>query len=142
MNGTKVFVDSDVVISSLLSEKGAAYFLLNKQKDKFTISNLSKKEIKEVADSLEISRDKLQSLIKKKLKTIKLAANLEKIKKDFKDYTSDPNDAHIVAGAAKVKAKFLLTYNMRHFNRQKISEDFGITVLTPAQYLQYLRSLE
>lgn len=71
-----------------------------------------------------------------------MAANLEKIHKDFKDYTWDPDDAHIVAGAAEAKTKFLLTYNIRHFNIQKIKEDFDITVLTPAQYLQYLRSLE
>lgn len=47
-----------------------------------------------------------------------------------------------MAGAVEIKAKFLLTYNIRHFQRQKISEDFGIVVFTPAQYLQYLRSLE
>lgn len=141
MSKRVVFVDSDVIISSLLSEKGAAYFLLNQQKDKFTISNLSKKEIRKVADRLEIGQDKLESLTKG-LKTIKLTKGLTKIKMDFEDYTSDPDDAHIVAGAVKAKAKFLLTYNIRHFNRQKISGKFGIIVLTPAQYLQYLRSLE
>lgn len=141
MNKDKVFVDSDVIISSLLSTKGAAYFLLNKQKDKFTISNFSKKEIRKVADRLEIGQDKLESLTKR-LKTIKLTQDLTKIKRDFKDYTSDVNDAHIVAGAVRAKAKFLLTYNIRHFNRQKISGNFGIIVLTPAQYLQYLRSTD
>lgn len=142
MSKRAVFVDSDVIISSLLSTKGAAYLLLNEQKDKFAISNLSKKEIRQVADRLEISRDKLQNLIKGRLETVKLTKNLTKIKKDFKDYTSDVNDAHIIAGAAQTKVKFLLTYNIRHFDRQKISKDFGITVLTPGQYLQYLRSLE
>lgn len=142
MSKDKVFVDSDVVISSLLSTKGAAYLLLNNQKSKFAISNVSKKELEKVTDRLEISQNKLQSLTKRRLKTVKLTKDLTKIKRDFKDYTNDPDDAHIVAGAAEAKAKFLLTYNIRHFNRQKISEDFGITALTPAQYLQYLRSLE
>ena len=142
MSKIAVFVDSDVVISSLLSTKGAAFFLLKEQKGTFTISNISKKEIREVADRLEIDRDKLISLIKKRLKIVNLTEDLTKIKMDFKDYTSDINDAHIVAGVVRAKAKFLLTYNIRHFNRQKISEDFGIIILTPAQYLQYLRSLE
>ena len=142
MSKIAVFVDSDVIISSLLSTKGAAYLLLNEQKDKFIISSFSEKEVREVADRLEISQDKLQSLTEGRLKSVKLTKKLTKIKKDFKDYISDANDAHIVAGAAQAKVKFLLTYNIRHFNRQKISEDFGIIVLTPAQYLQYLRSLE
>ena len=96
----KVFVDSDVIISALLSTKGAAYFLLNELKDKFTISNFSKKEIREVADRLEINPVKLQSLIKRRFKSINLTKDLTKIRRDFKDYTTDVNDAHIVAGAA------------------------------------------
>ena len=142
MNRPKVFVDSDVVISSLISTKGAAYLLLNEQESDFSISDLSKLELERVIRKLNLSRDRLQSLIKKRLKTIKLTTDLEKIKKDFQKYTSDFDDAHIVAGAAKAKVRFLLTYNIKHFHRQKISEDYGITVLTPAQYLQYLRSLD
>lgn len=141
MSAKVVFIDSNVIISSLLSKKGASYLLLNQQGDKFVISNVSKKELVRVADRLEIDQDKLQSLVQKRFKTVKLTTDLTKIKRDFEDYTSDLNDTHIVAGAAKAKAKFLLTYNIRHFNKQKISEDFGITVLTPAQYLQHLRSL-
>lgn len=141
MSGKKVFVDSDVVISSLISQKGAAHLLLNKQKTNFVISNISKAELEKVANRLEINQDKLQALVKKKLKIINLTQEIASIKKEFRDYTFDPDDAHIVAGAAKAKAKFLLTYNLRHFKRQKITEDLGITILTPAQYLQYLRSL-
>lgn len=142
MSGKKVFVDSDVVISSLISQKGAAYLLLNKQKANFVISNISRVELGKVADRLEINQDKLQTLVKRELKIINLTQKIESIKKKFRDYTSDPDDAHIVAGAAKAKVKFLLTYNLRHFKRRRVSEDLGITVLTPAQYLQYLRSLE
>ncbi len=142
MNGTKVFVDSDVIISSLISEKGAAHLLLNEQESNFVISSVSRKEVEKVANRLGIEQDELQVLIKKRLKIIKLAPDLKKIKSDFKDYASDPNDTHIIAGASRAKAKFLLTYNLKHFKRQKINEDLGIVVLTPAQYLQYLRSLK
>lgn len=142
MRKTKVFVDSDVVISSLLSRKGAAYLLLNEQNSNFIISNISKNEIEVVSERLNIEQNKPQDLIKKCLRVMKLKKEISKIKKDFKTYTSDVDDTHIVAGATDVRAKFLLTYNLRHFQRQKIKEDLGITVLTPAQYLQYLRSLD
>ena len=101
MRRTKVFVDSDVVISSLLSRKGAAHLLLNEQNSSFFISNISKNEIEVVAERLNIEQNKPQDLIKKCLKVIKLKKEISKIK-----------------------------------------EDFRITVLTPAQYLQYLRSLD
>lgn len=142
MSAKKVFVDSDVVISSLISEKGAAYLLINKQNSNFVISNISKEELEKVVDKLKLNQDKLQDLIKKRLKTIKINQKIETIKKEFKDFTSDPNDTHIIAGAVKAKSKFLLTYNIRHFKKKEINKDFGIIVLTPAQYLQYLRSLE
>lgn len=137
-----IFVDSDVVISSLISTKGAAHLLLYTQKSNFVISNISKKELEEVVDRLELSRDKLEQLVNERFEIIPLPTTLEKIKRDFYSYTSDTDDTHIVAGAKKAKAKFLLTYNLRHFNRRKIQEDLGITILTPAQYLQYLRSLQ
>lgn len=140
MNRPKVFVDSDVVISSLISTKGAAYLLLNDQESDFIISDLSKVELERVVNKMNLNHDRLHDLIKKNLKIIKLTTGLEKIKKDFHNYTSDVDDAHIVAGAAKAKVRFLLTYNLKHFQRQKIKEDFGIVVLTPAQYLQYLRA--
>lgn len=142
MSKARIFIDSDVVISSLISSTGAAHLLLNKRKSKFIISNISQKELEEVTKRLNLNKGKLASLIKKKLKTVRLAANLEKINKDFKDYILDPNDIHIIAGAVKAKAQFLLSYNIRHFKRQEINKDLGIIVLTPAQYLQYLRSLE
>lgn len=130
-----------MVISSLLSDKGAAYFLLAKQSQKFFISNVSKVELKRVANRLGIDKDKLNDLIQNRLRVIKLSADLPKIKSDFQIYARDPNDAHIVVGAKQAKAKFLLSYNIRHFRREKIKDDFDIVVLTPAQYLQYLRSL-
>lgn len=141
MKRTKIFVDSDVVISSLISEKGAAHFLLNEQSSKFIISNVSKLELERVVERLGIEQKKLQNLIVKRLKLIELTSGLDRIKSDFKSYISDVDDAHIVAGATKAKAKFLLTYNLKHFKRQEINEDLGIVVLTPSQFLQYLRSV-
>jgi len=142
VSSKKVFVDSDVVVSSLLSKKGAADLLLNEHQQRFIISNVSKKELEKVVDRLRIDRGKLQNLIQERLKTIKIATDLARIKSDFQEYTRDINDTHILAGAAKAKARFLLTYNIKDFDRQKISKDLGFTVLTPAQYLQYLRSLD
>lgn len=147
MRRRKIFVDSDVVLSSLLSSSGAAHFILNKailDLDLF-ISNISHQELKRGIDKLHLDHEQLQSLLKNKFQKIKLKAgkeNLDKIKITLGGYVSDENDAHIVAGAVNAKTKLILSYNLRHFNVEKLKRDFNIIVSTPAQFLEYLRSLQ
>lgn len=136
----KVFVDSDVVISSLISRKGAAYLLLNTKHLECFVSNFSIKELEIVVDRLNLDRLQLKSLISTKFKQIKLQETTEKIKERFKDYVLDINDAHIIAGAQKSGARFLISYNIKDFKTEKIKRDLNIIVTTPANFIQYLRS--
>lgn len=142
MTPLRVFVDSDVVISSLIFQKGAARFLLGQKisKVKFYISNLSFKEQKIVAERLRIDPKKFQDLVENRLAVVRLRTTVGQVKKEYQTYITDPNDAHVVAGAEKSKAKFLITYNQRHFKGDKIKKDLNILLFTPAQFLQYLRS--
>ena len=137
----KVFVDSDVIISSLLSTKGASYLLLQHKDITPIISSYSNEEIEVVIERLNI-QNKLFKPLKLKLHIVKLSLKIEKIKKNYHGYVTDADDAHIVAGATFAKTKFLITYNIRHFKKDKIKEDLNIIVLTPGQFLQYLRSLK
>ncbi|MCG2692329.1 hypothetical protein L6272_05920 [Microgenomates group bacterium] len=134
MRQIRIFLDSDVIISSLLSSSGAAYLLThNKKIDKY-ISNFSVKEIKIVAKRLGINLTKVEKLVKK--------FKIISIKKPFqKDCVFDSNDSHIVSGAIIAKTNFLLSYNLKHFKSEKIKRNWGILVYRPAQFLQYLRSL-
>ncbi len=49
-----IFLDSDVIISSLISKKGAAFLLVNNKKTEKYISNVSFKEIKVVMKRLKL----------------------------------------------------------------------------------------
>lgn len=136
----RVFVDSDVIISSLISKTGAAYFLMHDTRIDRFISDVSLFELKRVAEVLHIPKKDLQKLVETACQAVKIGER----KSEFKGiaaYTRDTNDAHIVLGGKSSKAKFIVTYNMRHFRVEKIREDFGIIVLPPAFLLQYLRSL-
>ncbi|MBU1322711.1 PIN domain-containing protein [Patescibacteria group bacterium] len=134
MRPIKVFLDSDVIISSLLSSAGAAYLLVNKKSVDKYISNLSVKEIKIVAKRLGIKSPAVNKLINH-IKIVRLK------KVSGKNYVTDVNDSHIIAGAVTAKVRFLLSYNLKHFKIEKIKRDFNILVYRPAQFLQYLRSL-
>lgn len=136
-----VFVDSDVIISSLISSKGAAYYLLHKQKLSRFISNISLQELEIVVERLKIDKKKFIQLIKSRFQTIELIDPIDAVKEQYKKYTSDINDAHIVAGAHKAQTTFLVSYNIKHFKATKLKEDFNIILITPAKFLQYLKSL-
>lgn len=125
----KVFVDSDVVISSLISNTGASAQLLKTNNDIIKIiSNLSKKELKIVMTRLKMDKPL------PKLKIV-IIHNFKK----YSVYSTDPNDAHIVAGAHQAKVNFLITYNLRHYRVERIKQDLNIIVMTPGIFLQYLR---
>lgn len=145
MRRRKIFIDSDVIISSLVSQSGAAYLLLNKINLELYISNISIREIKRGVNKLDLDNEKFQNLLKKTLKKVGLKENkagIERIKAIFKDYVFDENDAHIVAGARRAKVKLILTYNIKDFKIEKLAKNFKIVVITPAKFLQYLRSLD
>ncbi len=138
----KVFVDSDVIISSLLSSSGAAHFLLhNTDAVKPCISNISLQEIRIVVERLAIDSKKLASLLEGNIEIVQLQYTAETVKNAYENYVLDENDAHIVAGAKEAKAKFLVSYNTKDFKVEKIKQDFTIILITPARLLQYLRSI-
>lgn len=137
-----MYVDSDVVISSLFSGTGAAYYLLNKSSITPVISSLSVQELKNVISRLNIDQNRLLELTKKHLKLVELKQRIASLKTKYSPYVFDVNDGHIVAGAQKEKVSFLLTYNLKHYKIAKIKDDLNIQVITPALFLQYLRSLE
>ncbi len=138
--GLRVFIDTDVFISSLLSKKGAAFELLTKQSRlKKYISNYSQKEIFRTAQKLKIEKNK----VKKKLQQcqqINISQSIKKILQTYISYVNDKNDAHILAGAIKSNSKFLVTYNLRDYKINLIKNDFEIICLKPANLLQILRN--
>ena len=114
--------------------------LLSKKDQNYYISNLSKRELTIVAGRLSIDKTKLTFTIKNKLKLVTIKDDLDSIKIRFSQHTKDPNDAHVIVGAVKAKVQFLLTYNLKDYKIDKIKKAFGIIVITPAKFLQYLRS--
>ncbi len=136
----RIFLDSDVVISSLLSSSGAAYLLINEVQITPVISSISFRELHIMVRRMGIDQRKFESLIDDRFEIIKVAQTLNKLKLDYADYVTDINDTHIIAGARLAKVKFLISYNLKHFKTELIKNSLDILVLTPALLLQYLKS--
>ena len=140
MGKVSVFLDTDVIISSLLSRTGASYNVINNPKIEKEITSSIEKEVKEVSKRLNISEQYTNKTLKKvRVMTIGMTKN--DLMKNYKDYVIDEEDIHVVAGAHKSKSKFLLSHNSRHYKINKIEIDLGILVIKPGNFLQYLRSI-
>jgi predicted nucleic acid-binding protein len=104
MTPKRVFVDSDVIISSLISTRGAAYILLNETKGvELYLSNFSILELERVTKRLDINPEKLTELVNTRLTPIKITQSLETVEEQFANYVLDPDDAHIVTGATEAR---------------------------------------
>lgn len=138
-----LFIDSDVIISSLFSSKGAAFLLLHKTENvTLYISNLSQKELEIVVSRLNLSIHQLRLLLNNKLDSIQLKHTIKEAKEKYKEYVTDINDTHIILGAKEANVRFLITYNLKDYHIEKIKQDFNILVMTPGQFMQYLRSIQ
>ena len=106
------------------------------------MSNLSLIELMDVTKKLKIETSRLVSFVKKRFNQVNLEEDFKELKRQFNDYTNDPEDIHVVAGAALAGVDFLLTYNMKDYKIDKIKKDLNILTLTPGNFLQYLRSIQ
>ena len=134
MGKIQVFLDADVIISSLLSKTGASYEIINRTKVIKVISKIVKNEIEEVAKRLGLFHEPKK--LYKNLKIVSVNATKEDVLKSYQEYVFDREDSHVVAGAKKSKSKFLLTHNIKHYNVNKINSDLGIKVIKPNNFFQ------
>lgn len=138
MDQIKVFLDSDVVISAMLSSKGASFEIIKNLQIKKIISKAVKTEAEEVVQRLQISDTNMQQIFRK-VEVIELKLEKARVAEEFVPYVFDEEDSHVVAGALKSTARFLLTHNLKHYRTEKIKQDFDIITMKPGMFLQYLR---
>jgi len=138
MDQIKVFLDSDVLVSALLSKTGASFEIVKNAKIVKVISKTIEEEIHTVASRLDIAFP-IQDLLQE---TETITLNLEKarLSQKYIPYVLDIEDSHVVAGAQKAGVTFLLTHNIKHYHLAKIKNDLDINVMKPGTFLQYFRT--
>lgn len=138
MDKIKVFLDSDVLISALLSQTGASYEILKNPQINRVVSETIRSEVREVTKRLNISF--YNERILEKLEIITLKLDKTRLVTNYLRYVLDEEDSHVVAGAVKGNARFLITHNIKHYHTEKIKRDLAIIIMKPGVFLQYLRS--
>ncbi|MBI2008331.1 PIN domain-containing protein [Candidatus Amesbacteria bacterium] len=135
----RLFVDSNVIVSCVRSQTGASYIVLHELSFRCHTSNECQKEIQEISTKQLLNPALVKRTISK-LTVVNLKLSDAEILRRFGKYVTDLDDAHVIAGAKQVRAKFLLTHNLKHFQIDKIKKNLNIEVITPGRFVQSLRN--
>jgi putative PIN family toxin of toxin-antitoxin system len=139
MSSVKILIDTNVILSGLLSQKGTSYKLLQLvPKKKFTIvmsvplileyETILHKNIRK----LNLSRTDIDDF----LDYICAISEHTKIYYLWRPILKDPYDDHILELAVSSNAKYIVTFNISDFNEAK---KFGISPIEPDEFLKTLR---
>lgn len=137
----KLFLDTNVLFSALMSESGAAFELFRlaaKGTIELVTSDQCLIELKRIEEKM-----KFKMPFQDFLKTHSLSIVTLKLKDSdrYQPYVFDTNDAHVAQGADQSKAEFLVTFNTKDFKRDLLFQDFQLRVLTQGYFLQWLRGV-
>lgn len=135
----KLFLDSNVILSGLLSKEGAPRILLDilSLRLPFLSAATGKYNIIEIERNLEKKMPAVIPLYKEyfpklNLKVVSLPSSDEvrKYSKIIKD-----KDAPVLASAVKNKADFLVTGDKRDFSKLKKTGSFPFKIVSPSEFL-------
>jgi len=131
----QVVIDTNVLVASLLSNRGASHRLLRLVGDGRWRMNLSVPLVLEYEQTLKrvCARGALSGGdIDDVLQFLCANANLRPIFFLWRTFLPDPKDDFVLELAVESRADFLLTFNARDFAG---AERFGIRVITPREFL-------
>ncbi len=137
-----VIIDTNILVSALKSDMGAAYALISKlpsKKFQISISVPLYMEYQDVLTRKEhLTGASTEEEILAFLRYLCKIANRHKIFFLWRPWLKDPKDDMVLELAVAAKSQFIITYNLRDFsNIQK----FGIKAITPKRFLEIIKEV-
>ncbi len=142
MPSLKIFLDASVVLAGLASSTGGSRKILAAARDnkiKLLTTPFIIQEVVNHLQKLDIEPSQLETLLSRK--TIHLMANPhEKIIEKFSKTSSDPNDAHVLAGASLSGAIALISLDKKHLLTPKVRKTLKpMLVKSPKEFWRWVR---
>lgn len=137
-----VIIDTNILVSALKSEMGAAYALISKLPSKKFQISISVPLYMEYQDVLTRKEHLTGASTEKEilafLRYLCKIANRHKIFFLWRPWLKDPKDDMVLELAVAAKSQFIITYNLKDFsNIQK----FGIKAITPKRFLEIIKEV-
>jgi putative PIN family toxin of toxin-antitoxin system len=143
----KIVIDTNIVLSALLSNKGASnkllIWLFENRKKYNVVSNTLITEFEEVL-TREKNLKQYNNLKKEDILAfiddICLISYHQDIHFLWRPFLQDSNDDMVLEVAVNANVEAIITFNPKDF--QGVKESFGIDILTPKEYLKSVGVIE
>jgi predicted nucleic acid-binding protein len=138
----RVFLDSNVILSGLISEKGAPRICLDllTLKLPFLEGCTGRFNLVEIERNLKARMPRLLPLYRKYLPLLHLKIIPLPQAHELREFaqTIADKDLPVFASAIKGKADFLVTGDKRHFQTLKARGEYPLQIVTPAEFVDHL----
>jgi putative PIN family toxin of toxin-antitoxin system len=138
----RVFLDSNVILSGLISDKGAPRIILDILSlempfitgvtGRYNLIEIGRNLKKKVPEVLPIYRNYL-SKINLKVAPLPSAEDLRR----YAGHLSE-KDVPVLVSAIKAKADFLVTGDKKDFEKLKVRGDYPCVIVNPAEFLEII----
>jgi len=139
-NAVRVFLDSNFVISGLLSDKGAPKILLDvlSLKLPFLTGVTGRYNIIEIERTIKNKLPEALPVYKEYFPKTNITVIPLPSAEELRRFSGHINekDVPVLVSAVKGKADFLLTGDKRHFEKLKSSHKYPFTILSPADFIE------
>ena len=147
----RVFLDSNVILSGLLSERGAPRIILDvlSLKLPFLIGLTGRYNLIEIERNLKNKMPSLLFLYKVYLPKLNLKVIPLPRPEDIRDFSGQiaEKDIPVLISAIRSKGDFLVTGDRRHFEKLKTVDKYSLKIVTPSEFIdiflpEILRNLD
>jgi len=135
----RVFLDSNVILSGLLSERGAPCIILDllSLRLPFLIGSTGRYNLIEIERNLKNKMPSLLVLYKAYLPKLNLKVIPLPRAEDIRDFSGQiaEKDIPVLISAIRSEAVFLVTGDKQHFGKMKELDKYPFHVVTPSEFI-------
>jgi predicted nucleic acid-binding protein len=135
----RVFLDSNVILSGLFSEKGAPRIILDvlSLRLPFLVCSTGRYNLIEVERNLEKKMPGVLSVYKSYLSRLNLKITPLPQRREVRQWSGHiaDKDIPVLLSAIQSKADFLVTGDKEHFEKLKSSVQYPFKIVSPAEFL-------
>ncbi|PIV20443.1 MAG: putative toxin-antitoxin system toxin component, PIN family [Deltaproteobacteria bacterium CG_4_8_14_3_um_filter_45_9] len=138
----RVFLDSNVILSGLLSDKGSPRTILDllTLKLPFLVGSTGRFNLIEIERNLEKKMPGILSVYKRYLPKLNLKIiplpQPEELR-EFSDKIAN-KDVPVLVSAIRSKADFVVTGDKQHFQKLKLTGDYSFKIVTPSEFIDLI----
>jgi len=138
----RVFLDSNVILSGLLSDKGAPRTILDllTLKLPFLVGSTGRYNLIEIERNLEKKKPGILSVYRRYLPKLNLKIIPLPRPEELRDFSEKiaNKDVPVLVSAIRSKADFLVTGDKQHFQKLKSPGDYSFKIVTPSEFVDLI----